>query len=47
MGIKGEGTVTDNDGNKHILHGFETVLVPAVTKTLDVEGNIELLETYV
>lgn len=47
MGIKGEGTVTDGDGNKHILHGFETVLVPAVTETLDVEGNIEFLETYV
>ena len=46
IGIKGEGTFTDNGGNTMTLHGGETMLVPATTETLDVSGSIKFLETY-
>lgn len=45
--VKGNGTLTDNEGNVSTLHECETLLVPATTRTLDVKGNIRLLETYV
>lgn len=47
IGIKGTGNIEDEDGNIVSMHGCETVLVPAITNTLHVEGNIEFLETYV
>ena len=47
IGIKGEGRLTDNEGNTVTLRGGETVLVPATTSTLNVSGNIKFLETYV
>lgn len=45
--VKGNGTLTDNEGNVSTLHECETFFVPATTRTLDVKGNIRILETYV
>lgn len=47
IGMKGEGTITDNEGNTFTLNAGETVLIPATTKTLKVEGTVKFLETYV
>ena len=47
IGVKGNGTVTDNEGNTFSLNTGETVLIPATTKTLHVEGTVKFLETYV
>lgn len=47
IAVKGEAAFTDNEGNTTSLRGGETMLVPATTKTLYVEGNIKFLETYV
>lgn len=47
IGMKGEGTVTDDEGNTFTLNAGETVLVPATTQTLKVEGTVKFLETYV
>ena len=47
IGIKGEGTFTDNEGNETVLREGETMLIPATTNTLQVSGTIKFLETYV
>lgn len=47
IGIKGEGTITDNEGNQTTLKAGESLLVPATTNTLKVEGTLKFLETYV
>ena len=47
IGLKGEGTITDNEGNETTLKAGETILVPATTQTLKVDGTIKFLETYV
>lgn len=47
IGLKGEGTFTDNEGNTFALRAGETVLVPATTSEIKVEGSIKFLETYV
>ncbi len=47
IGIKGEGTFIDNEGNKTLLREGETILVPATTETIAVSGTIKFLETYV
>lgn len=47
IGLKGEGTITDNEGNTTTLRAGESILVPATTETLKVEGNVKFLETYV
>ena len=46
VGIKGEAIFTDNEGNTTTLRGGETLLVPASTATIKVDGNIKFLETY-
>ncbi len=46
IGIKGEARLTDNEGNTTTLRGGETLLVPASTATIKVDGNIKFLETY-
>ena len=46
-GLKGEGTITDNEGNTVTISAGESILVPATTDTLRVEGTIKMLETYV
>jgi mannose-6-phosphate isomerase len=47
IGLSGHATITDNEGNEFALAAGETVLVPATTNTLKVEGTIKFLETYV
>lgn len=47
IGLKGEGTITDNEGNTVTISAGESILVPATTDTLRVEGTIKMLETYV
>ena len=47
IGLKGEAVLTDNEGGTVTLRGGETVLVPAMTTALQVEGEIKMLETYV
>lgn len=47
IGMKGTGTITDNEGNTITLNAGETILVPASTQTLKIEGTVKFLETYV
>lgn len=47
IGLKGNATITDNEGNTFTLQAGESVLVPATTETLKVDGKIKFLETYV
>ena len=47
IGMKGTGTITDNEGNTLTLNAGETILVPASTQTLKIEGTVKFLETYV
>ena len=47
IGLKGEGTITDNEGNTVTISAGDSILVPATTDTLRVEGTIKMLETYV
>ncbi len=47
ISIKGEGTIKDNEGNKTSLKVGETILIPATTQSLKVEGTVKFLETYV
>ena len=46
IGLKGEARLTDNEGNTTTLRGGETLLVPASTATIKVDGSIKFLETY-
>ncbi len=47
IGIKGEGSFTDDEGNTTTLREGESMLVPATTETINVSGSIKFLETYV
>ena len=47
IGVKGAATLVDDEGNATSLRAGETVLVPATTKEIRVEGKIKMLETYV
>lgn len=47
IGINGEGTIKDNEGNETSLKVGETILIPATTQSLKVEGTVKFLETYV
>lgn len=47
IGMKGSATIVDNEGHETTLRGGESLLVPATTKTLEVKGEIKMLETYV
>lgn len=47
IGLNGEGTFTDNDGNTVSLRAGESILVPATTTELKADGTIKFLETYV
>ena len=47
IGMKGESRITDNEGHTTTLNEGETVLIPATTKGIQVEGTIKFLETYV
>lgn len=47
MALKGDAQIIDVDGNKTSFHAGETVLLPATTNTVRVEGTVKFLETYV
>ncbi len=47
IGMKGEGKITDNHGNIETFQAGETFLIPASTQSIQVEGKIKFLETYV
>ena len=47
IGMKGEGRITDNEGNETTLNEGETLLLPATPTGSKVEGSIKFLETYV
>lgn len=43
---RGEGTLTDNEGNTEQLRQGDTLLVPATTESLKVDGHVKFLFTY-
>ena len=45
--LGGAGIVTEADGTHFVLRAGETVLLPATTTRLRIEGNVKFLETYV
>lgn len=47
IGLNGEANITDNEGNEISLQGGESIVIPASTKALKVDGTIKFLETYV
>ena len=47
IGLKGEGKITDNEGNEVSIMAGDTLLIPATTETLSVSGTVKFLETYV
>lgn len=47
IGVKGEGIIVDNEGNETSLRAGETILIPATTNELKVNGTVKFLETYV
>ena len=47
IGLKGEGKITDNEGNEVSIMAGDTLLIPATTETLRVSGTIKFLETYI
>ena len=47
IGLSGKASITDNEGNIITLEEGESIVVPASTKTLKVDGTLKFLETYV
>ncbi len=47
VAVAGEGQITDNEGNTATLNSGETVLLPATTEYVTVEGTVKFLETYI
>jgi mannose-6-phosphate isomerase len=47
IGLKGEGKIKDNEGNEITFHEGESILIPATTKEIYVDGTIKFLETYI
>ena len=47
IGIKGAAEVCDDSGQRMLLREGETILIPATTKNIKIEGTIKFLETYV
>ena len=47
VGVKGSGTITDNQGNSTTLNAGETILLPALTQEVKVAGQIKFLETFI
>lgn len=47
IGISGGAVITDSEGNETLLRGGETLLVPASATSLDVNGKVKFLETYI
>lgn len=47
IGMKGNGTIKDNEGNETTFMAGESILIPATTQTIKIEGEIKFLETYI
>lgn len=47
IGLKGEGRITDNEGNEVSIMAGDTLLIPSTTETLSVSGTVKFLETYI
>ena len=47
IGVKGEGTITNDQDDTMTLRAGETILIPATTKALSVRGEVKFLETFV
>ena len=47
VGLSGAAIVTEPDGSHFVLRAGETVLLPATTEKLQIEGNFKFLETFV
>ena len=47
IGLAGAAIATLDDGTHFVLRAGETVLLPATTQQLSVEGTVKFLETYV
>lgn len=47
VGVRGRGTIIDNEGHTTSLCAGETILLPACTKGIKVEGEVRFLETFV
>ena len=47
IGLSGAGIVTEAEGTRFVLRAGETILLPATTGRLSVEGTVKFLETYV
>lgn len=45
--LNGSGTLTDDEGNTVTFQTGDTILAPATTQTIQVEGTVRFLETYV
>jgi mannose-6-phosphate isomerase len=47
IALKGEGTVTTDDGETVNVKAGDTLLIAAENKHLEVDGNIKLIETHI
>lgn len=47
VALKGYAMLTDNEGNETSLRGGESIVIPASTNVIQVEGCIKFLETYI
>ncbi|GAA6529219.1 MAG: class I mannose-6-phosphate isomerase [Prevotella sp.] len=47
IGVEGKAKMSDNEGNEFELQAGESLLIPATTKQVHVDGNIKFLESYV
>ena len=47
VGLEGSCELTDNQGHTIAFREGESVLIPATTKAIKIEGTIKFLETYV
>ncbi|MBQ7423049.1 MAG: class I mannose-6-phosphate isomerase [Prevotella sp.] len=44
--VKGEGTITDSEGESMAIRAGETLLIPATETRFEVKGSVRFLETY-
>ena len=47
IGLKGSCEVSDEQGHSVLFREGETLLIPASTKSIKVDGTMKFLETYV
>lgn len=47
IGLQGEARMSDNEGTSFSLRAGESVIIPATTTSLHVEGTLKFLETYI